>query len=125
VESDVARAAELLATNGPNALPEERAKPAWVRIVEQYRSYLQVILVGAAIVSLMLLVRRSQGVWSPLRWQAHLGVTVAEPVTWGGPKQARLGGTEVPPFLGTTVPVSSSPGAATTESADPDCSTPW
>ena len=51
---DAARAADLLATDGPNALPEERAKPGWVRFVEQYRSYMQIILVGAAIVSLVI-----------------------------------------------------------------------
>ncbi len=37
---DTARAADLLATNGPNALPEERAKPGWLRFLEQYRSYM-------------------------------------------------------------------------------------
>ncbi|MER5386392.1 HAD-IC family P-type ATPase [Streptomyces sp. NPDC002688] len=47
-----ARAAELLAQNGPNALPEERSRPAWRRFVEQYRSYMQVVLVVAAVVSL-------------------------------------------------------------------------
>ncbi|WP_405918381.1 cation-translocating P-type ATPase [Streptomyces sp. NBC_00728] len=47
-----ARVAELLAENGPNALPEEKPKPAWRRFVEQYRSYMQIVLVVAAIVSL-------------------------------------------------------------------------
>ncbi|WP_037617399.1 cation-translocating P-type ATPase [Streptomyces aureus] len=47
-----ARVAELLAENGPNALPEEKAKPAWRRFVEQYRSYMQVVLLAAAVVSL-------------------------------------------------------------------------
>jgi Ca2+-transporting ATPase len=47
-----ARAADLLAGNGPNALPEEQGPPAWRRFFEQYRSYMQIILVGAAIVSL-------------------------------------------------------------------------
>jgi len=46
------RAAELLAANGPNALPEEKPKPGWLRFVEEYRSYMQIILVAAAIVSL-------------------------------------------------------------------------
>ena len=36
----------------PNALPAEQAVPAWKRFVGQYRSYMQLILVGAAIVSL-------------------------------------------------------------------------
>ncbi|MFF3611594.1 cation-translocating P-type ATPase [Streptomyces sp. NPDC002580] len=47
-----ARAAELLAENGPNALPEEKPRPAWRRFVEQYRSYMQIVLVVAAVVSL-------------------------------------------------------------------------
>jgi Ca2+-transporting ATPase len=46
-----ARAAELLAANGPNALPEEKRVPAWRRFLEQYRSYMQIILVAAAAVS--------------------------------------------------------------------------
>jgi Ca2+-transporting ATPase len=45
------QAARLLADNGPNALPEEQPKPAWLRFLEQYRSYMQLILVGAAVVS--------------------------------------------------------------------------
>jgi Ca2+-transporting ATPase len=47
-----AAAAQRLADNGPNALPEEKPKPAWRRFVEQYRSYMQLILVAAAVVSL-------------------------------------------------------------------------
>ena len=46
------RAAELLRSNGPNALPEEKPKPGWQRFLDQYRSYMQIILVGAAVVSL-------------------------------------------------------------------------
>ncbi len=49
-----ARAAELLAANGPNALPEEQASPGWRRFLEQYRSYMQIILIGAAVVSLLI-----------------------------------------------------------------------
>jgi P-type Ca2+ transporter type 2C len=48
-----ARAAELLAANGPNALPEEKPKPGWRRFAEQYRAYMQIILVVAAVVSLL------------------------------------------------------------------------
>jgi len=48
-----ARAAELLAANGPNALPEEKPKPGWRRFAEQYRTYMQIILVVAAVVSLL------------------------------------------------------------------------
>lgn len=47
-----ARAAELLAERGPNALPEEKPPPAWRRFLDQYRSYMQIILVVAAVVSL-------------------------------------------------------------------------
>jgi Ca2+-transporting ATPase len=48
-----ARAAELLAANGPNALPEEKPKPGWRRFLEQYTTYMQIILVVAALVSLL------------------------------------------------------------------------
>src|SRR5215218_11338843 len=47
-------AAERLRANGPNALPEERPRPAWLRVLEQYRNYMQIILVGAAVVSLLI-----------------------------------------------------------------------
>src|SRR5215469_4276712 len=49
-----ARAAELLSANGPNALPEEKPKPGWRRFLDQYRSYMQIILIAAAIVSLLI-----------------------------------------------------------------------
>jgi Ca2+-transporting ATPase len=48
------RAAELLARNGPNALPEEKPKPGWRRFLDQYRSYMQIILIVAAVVSLLI-----------------------------------------------------------------------
>ena len=48
------RAAELLSSNGPNALPEEKPKPGWRRFLEQYRAYMQIILVAAAVVSLVI-----------------------------------------------------------------------
>ncbi|MFE7134766.1 cation-translocating P-type ATPase [Streptomyces sp. NPDC057638] len=47
-----ARAAGLLTEHGPNALPEEQPRPAWRRFLDQYRSYMQIILVAAAAVSL-------------------------------------------------------------------------
>jgi P-type Ca2+ transporter type 2C len=47
-----AQAADLLARKGPNALPVEKSVPGWKRFIDQYRSYMQIILVGAAIVSL-------------------------------------------------------------------------
>ncbi|HEV7175031.1 MAG TPA: cation-transporting P-type ATPase, partial [Solirubrobacteraceae bacterium] len=46
------QAADLLERNGPNALPVEQSVPGWKRFIGQYRSYMQIILVGAAIVSL-------------------------------------------------------------------------
>ena len=49
-----ARAADLLAANGPNALPEEKAKPGWLRFLDEYRSYMQIILIAAAVVSLLI-----------------------------------------------------------------------
>src|SRR5215469_17693242 len=49
-----ARAAELLSANGPNALPEEKPKPGWRRFLDQYTSYMQIILIAAAIVSLLI-----------------------------------------------------------------------
>src|SRR6478735_3774255 len=49
-----AQAADLKAKNGPNSLPEEKPKPGWLRFLEEYRSYMQIILVGAAVVSLLI-----------------------------------------------------------------------
>ena len=49
-----ARAAELLSAHGPNALPEEKPKPGWRRFLDEYRSYMQIILIAAAIVSLLI-----------------------------------------------------------------------
>jgi P-type Ca2+ transporter type 2C len=49
-----ARAAELLAAGGPNALPEEKPKPGWLRFLDEYTSYMQIILVAAAVVSLLI-----------------------------------------------------------------------
>jgi Ca2+-transporting ATPase len=46
------QAADLLERNGPNALPVEQSVPGWKRFIGQYRTYMQLILVGAAIVSL-------------------------------------------------------------------------
>jgi Ca2+-transporting ATPase len=48
------RAADLLAADGPNALPEEKPKPGWRRYLDQYRSYMQIILIAAAVVSLLI-----------------------------------------------------------------------
>ncbi|GGV14155.1 ATPase [Kitasatospora herbaricolor] len=46
-----ARVAERRAAHGPNALPEEQPRPALLRFLDQYRSYMQIILVAAAVVS--------------------------------------------------------------------------
>jgi P-type Ca2+ transporter type 2C len=46
------QAAERLERGGRNALPAETPMPAWKRLLQQYRSYMQMILVAAAIVSL-------------------------------------------------------------------------
>ncbi len=46
------QAAELLERHGPNALPVEKSVAGWRRFLDQYRSYMQIILVAAAIVSL-------------------------------------------------------------------------
>ncbi|HZC53610.1 MAG TPA: HAD-IC family P-type ATPase [Mycobacterium sp.] len=48
------RVDELLQRNGPNALPEEKPKPGWLRFIDEYRSYMQLILSAAAIVSLLI-----------------------------------------------------------------------
>ncbi len=48
-----ARADALLRANGPNALPEEKSKPGWLRFLQEYRAYMQIILVAAAVVSLL------------------------------------------------------------------------
>ncbi|MDW8803983.1 HAD-IC family P-type ATPase [Streptomyces scabiei] len=47
------QAARLRAAHGPNALPEEGRVPAWRRFLAQYRSYMQIVLVVAAAVSLL------------------------------------------------------------------------
>jgi P-type Ca2+ transporter type 2C len=46
------QAAAHLERNGPNALPEEKPKPGWQRFLDQYRAYMQLILVGAMVVSM-------------------------------------------------------------------------
>ena len=48
------RAAELLARDGPNALPTEKPKPEWRQFLDEYRSYMQIILVIAGVVSLII-----------------------------------------------------------------------
>jgi len=47
-----AEAANRLEHDGPNALPTEKPTPGWRRFLDEYTSYMQIILVGAAVVSL-------------------------------------------------------------------------
>ena len=49
-----AEAADRLRRNGPNALPEERPPSRFRRLLGQYTSYMQIILVAAAVVSLVI-----------------------------------------------------------------------
>ncbi|MHC5258043.1 cation-translocating P-type ATPase [Streptomyces sp. UC4497] len=49
---DTARAAARLEKHGPNALPEEKPTPALRRLLGQFTSYMQIILVVSAAVSL-------------------------------------------------------------------------
>ncbi len=51
-------AAQRLQQNGPNALPAEKPVPGWRRFLDEYRSYMQIILLIAAVVSLAI------GEWS-------------------------------------------------------------
>ena len=53
-----AKAAELLQKDGPNALPAEKGEPGWRRFLDQYRAYMQIILLIAAVISLVI------GQWS-------------------------------------------------------------
>ena len=48
------KAGELLQQNGPNALPAEKPPPGWQRFLAQYKSYMQIILVGAAVASILI-----------------------------------------------------------------------
>src|SRR3954447_6732912 len=45
-------AAERLEKGGPNELPEEKPRAPWLRFLDEYRSFMQLILSGAAVVSL-------------------------------------------------------------------------
>ncbi len=45
------RAAAVLSALGPNALPEEEAEPGWLRFADLDCTHMQLILIGAAIVS--------------------------------------------------------------------------
>jgi Ca2+-transporting ATPase len=49
-----AEAADRLRRNGPNALPEEKPPSRFRRLLSQYTSYMQIILVAASVVSLVI-----------------------------------------------------------------------
>ncbi len=49
-----AQAADLTKKYGPNALPAEKPEPEWRRFLNEYTSYLQIILVVAGVVSLVI-----------------------------------------------------------------------
>src|SRR4029077_16391006 len=49
-----ANASELLKKNAPKALPAEATVPGWKQFLAQYRSYMQIILVAAAIASMVI-----------------------------------------------------------------------
>jgi P-type Ca2+ transporter type 2C len=49
-----AEAADRLRRNGPNALPEEKPVSRFRRLLSQYTSYMQIILVAASVVSLVI-----------------------------------------------------------------------
>ena len=49
-----AKAAERLKKDGPNALPAEATTPVWQQFLSQYRSYMQIILVAAAVASMLI-----------------------------------------------------------------------
>jgi Ca2+-transporting ATPase len=49
-----AEAARRLQEYGPNALAEAKAEPVWKKFLKQYKEYMQIVLVGAAVVSLLI-----------------------------------------------------------------------
>ncbi len=49
-----AEAGQRLQRYGPNALAEAKPAPLWQRFLRQYREYMQIVLVGAALVSLLI-----------------------------------------------------------------------
>ena len=55
---DTVKAAALLQADGPNALPAEAGVPGWRRFLDQYKAYMQIILLIAAVLSLAI------GEWS-------------------------------------------------------------
>ena len=49
-----AQVAEATRKYGPNALPAEKAPPLWRRFLEEYQTYLQIVLVVAALFSFLI-----------------------------------------------------------------------
>jgi Ca2+-transporting ATPase len=68
-----AEVAERRRTHGPNKLAEEAKEPAWHAFMRQYRDLMQLVLVGAAVVSIVALQDISTGV-------VVLGLTVVNAV---------------------------------------------
>ena len=49
-----AEAKQRLGQYGPNALAEAKPAPVWQRFLKQYKEYMQIVLTGAAVVSLLI-----------------------------------------------------------------------
>ena len=49
-----AEAQQRLQQYGPNVLAEATTEPAWQRFLRQYKEYMQIVLVVAAVVSLLI-----------------------------------------------------------------------
>ncbi len=70
------KAGERLGTYGQNVLEEEKVQPRWQRFLVQYKSYMQVVLVIAAVVSLFIgELRTAFGLFVLTLFIAHLGYT--------------------------------------------------
>jgi Ca2+-transporting ATPase len=70
---DVAEVERRRAQYGPNKLAEAKKEPGWHAFLRQYRDLMQIVLVGAAIVSMVALQEFSTGI-------AILGITVLNAV---------------------------------------------
>jgi Ca2+-transporting ATPase len=48
---DSAEAASRLATHGPNRLASKAPRPAWLKFIDQFRNFLVIVLIGAALLA--------------------------------------------------------------------------
>ena len=96
-----ARAAELLAANGPNALPEEKPPPGWRRFLDQYRTYMQNILIAAAVELHMFQRLLDTTSLTGGEWGTVLGLSLIAPAIVGVDKAIQLRRQHVP-HMGTT-----------------------